>query len=186
MAATPDATGAVAKSRLSLTDALAVYLKRRVLIILFLGFSSGLPLALSGSTLLVWMTRRASISAPSACSRWSARPIRSNFSGRRSSMRSTCLCCRGASAGAAAGSCCRSSCSSPRSSFSASCDPSASPSWWPSARSWSPPLRRRRTSSSTPSAWKAWARASRRPAWPPMSPPTASACWPRRRARCSW
>ena len=35
---------------------LAVYLKRRVLIILFLGFSSGLPLALSGSTLLVWMT----------------------------------------------------------------------------------------------------------------------------------
>src|SRR5580692_10659913 len=55
MAATPDATGAVAKSRRSLTDALAVYLKRRVLIILFLGFSSGLPLALSGSTLLIWM-----------------------------------------------------------------------------------------------------------------------------------
>src|SRR5581483_9031311 len=27
----------------------------RVLIILFLGFSAGLPLALSGSTLLVWM-----------------------------------------------------------------------------------------------------------------------------------
>ena len=55
MAATPDATGTVAKSRRSLTDALAVYLKRRVLIILFLGFSSGLPLALSGSTLLIWM-----------------------------------------------------------------------------------------------------------------------------------
>jgi len=36
-------------------DALAVYLKPRVLIILFLGFSAGLPLALSGSTLLVWM-----------------------------------------------------------------------------------------------------------------------------------
>jgi PAT family beta-lactamase induction signal transducer AmpG len=33
----------------------AVYLKPRVLIVLFLGFSSGLPLALSGSTLLVWM-----------------------------------------------------------------------------------------------------------------------------------
>ena len=32
-----------------------VYLKPRVLIVLFLGFSSGLPLALSGSTLLVWM-----------------------------------------------------------------------------------------------------------------------------------
>src|ERR1051325_1473781 len=33
----------------------AVYLKPRVLIVLFLGFSSGLPLALSGTTLLVWM-----------------------------------------------------------------------------------------------------------------------------------
>ena len=32
-----------------------VYLQRRVLIVLLLGFSSGLPLALSGSTLLVWM-----------------------------------------------------------------------------------------------------------------------------------
>ena len=38
-----------------LADALAVYLKGRVLIVLFLGFSAGLPLALSGSTLLVWM-----------------------------------------------------------------------------------------------------------------------------------
>ena len=36
-------------------ESLAVYLKPRVLIVLFLGFSSGLPLALSGSTLLVWM-----------------------------------------------------------------------------------------------------------------------------------
>ena len=36
-------------------DALAVYLEPRVLIILFLGFSAGLPLALSGSTLAVWM-----------------------------------------------------------------------------------------------------------------------------------
>ena len=41
------------KSRLA--ESLAVYLKPRVLIVLFLGFSSGLPLALSGSTLLVWM-----------------------------------------------------------------------------------------------------------------------------------
>jgi MFS transporter, PAT family, beta-lactamase induction signal transducer AmpG len=41
--------------RASWSDTLAVYLKRRVLIVLFLGFSSGLPLALSGSTLLVWM-----------------------------------------------------------------------------------------------------------------------------------
>src|SRR6516225_9276328 len=36
-------------------ESLAVYLQRRVLIVMFLGFSSGLPLALSGSTLLVWM-----------------------------------------------------------------------------------------------------------------------------------
>lgn len=37
-------------------DALAVYLKPRVLIVILLGFSSGLPLALSGATLAVWMT----------------------------------------------------------------------------------------------------------------------------------
>jgi PAT family beta-lactamase induction signal transducer AmpG len=43
-------------ARPSFIDALAVYLKPRVLIVLFLGFSSGLPLALSGATLLVWMT----------------------------------------------------------------------------------------------------------------------------------
>jgi MFS transporter, PAT family, beta-lactamase induction signal transducer AmpG len=56
MAATPDATGTATTTRRSFTDTLAVYLKRRVLIVMFLGFSSGLPLALSGSTLLVWMT----------------------------------------------------------------------------------------------------------------------------------
>jgi PAT family beta-lactamase induction signal transducer AmpG len=43
-------------TRPSFKDALAVYLRPRVLIVMFLGFSSGLPLALSGSTLLVWMT----------------------------------------------------------------------------------------------------------------------------------
>src|SRR6202049_1429572 len=36
-------------------ESLAVYLQRRVLIVMLLGFSSGLPLELSGSTLLVWM-----------------------------------------------------------------------------------------------------------------------------------
>ncbi len=36
-------------------DSLAVYLQPRVLIVMLLGFSSGLPLALSGSTLLIWM-----------------------------------------------------------------------------------------------------------------------------------
>src|SRR5665811_38651 len=41
--------------RASWRESLAVYLQRRVLIVMLLGFSSGLPLALSGSTLLVWM-----------------------------------------------------------------------------------------------------------------------------------
>jgi PAT family beta-lactamase induction signal transducer AmpG len=50
MAATPDS-----EARPSWLDAVAVYLKPRVLIVMFLGFSSGLPLALSGATLLVWM-----------------------------------------------------------------------------------------------------------------------------------
>jgi PAT family beta-lactamase induction signal transducer AmpG len=40
-----------------MADALAVYLKRRVLIVLLLGFSSGLPLILVGSTLQAWMTQ---------------------------------------------------------------------------------------------------------------------------------
>src|SRR6476646_4328119 len=51
MTATPDTVPA----RPRFADTLAVYLKPRVLIVLFLGFSAGLPLALSGSTLLVWM-----------------------------------------------------------------------------------------------------------------------------------
>jgi PAT family beta-lactamase induction signal transducer AmpG len=45
-----------AAARASFAEALAVYTKPRVLIVLFLGFSAGLPLALSGSTLLVWMS----------------------------------------------------------------------------------------------------------------------------------
>jgi PAT family beta-lactamase induction signal transducer AmpG len=50
MTVSPDA-----QARPSWSDALAVYFKPRVLIVMFLGFSSGLPLALSGTTLLVWM-----------------------------------------------------------------------------------------------------------------------------------
>jgi MFS transporter, PAT family, beta-lactamase induction signal transducer AmpG len=42
-------------ARRSFADAVAVYLKARVLIVMFLGFSAGLPLALSGSTLRLWM-----------------------------------------------------------------------------------------------------------------------------------
>jgi MFS transporter, PAT family, beta-lactamase induction signal transducer AmpG len=44
--------------REGLLSALAVYLRPRVLIVLLLGFSSGLPLALSGATLAIWMTDR--------------------------------------------------------------------------------------------------------------------------------
>src|SRR5437899_10743081 len=51
MTITPTTTAA----RPSFGDTFAVYLKGRVLIVRFLGFSAGLPLALSGSTLLVWM-----------------------------------------------------------------------------------------------------------------------------------
>lgn len=44
-----------APARRSWSEAAAVYFRRDVLVVLFLGFSAGLPLALSGSTLLVWM-----------------------------------------------------------------------------------------------------------------------------------
>ena len=43
------------KIQTSLADTLGVYVRPRVLIVMFLGFASGLPLALSGSTLAVWM-----------------------------------------------------------------------------------------------------------------------------------
>ncbi|MGB5903092.1 MAG: MFS transporter [Xanthobacteraceae bacterium] len=45
-----------ASARTSWRDAWMVYLQPRVLVVMFLGFSSGLPLALSGSTLLVWVS----------------------------------------------------------------------------------------------------------------------------------
>src|SRR5438034_4546779 len=55
----PEAASAPTKNpaapRASWREGWAVYLQRRVLIVLLLGFSSGLPLALSGSTLQVWM-----------------------------------------------------------------------------------------------------------------------------------
>jgi MFS transporter, PAT family, beta-lactamase induction signal transducer AmpG len=59
MAVTPDAAASAspAKTRPSLRETLAVYLKRRVLVVLLLGFSSGLPLVLVGSTLQAWMTQ---------------------------------------------------------------------------------------------------------------------------------
>src|ERR1700749_2190957 len=50
---TPETSSSAA---LSWRQTLAVYTQPRVLVVLLLGFASGLPLALSGSTLLVWMT----------------------------------------------------------------------------------------------------------------------------------
>jgi MFS transporter, PAT family, beta-lactamase induction signal transducer AmpG len=52
MTVAPDTTVA----RANFTDALAVYFKPRVLIILLLGFSGGLPLILTGGTLQAWMS----------------------------------------------------------------------------------------------------------------------------------
>lgn len=55
MTTAPDTPDAVLQPRASWRESMAVYLQPRVLIVLMLGLSSGLPLALSGSTLLVWM-----------------------------------------------------------------------------------------------------------------------------------
>ena len=51
MTAAPDSP-----ARPSWLDAMAVYLKPRVLIVLLLGFSAGLPFSLAGQTLQAWMT----------------------------------------------------------------------------------------------------------------------------------
>src|SRR4029079_2980021 len=50
MTATPGST----PDRTSFWEGIAVYFKPRVLVVMFLGFSAGLALALSGSTLLYW------------------------------------------------------------------------------------------------------------------------------------
>lgn len=55
MTASPESTPAPAST--SYLDTIAVYLRPRVLIVMFLGFSSGLPLALTGTTLQIWSTQ---------------------------------------------------------------------------------------------------------------------------------
>lgn len=45
-----------APARRSIVDAITVYARPSVLVVILLGFSSGLPLALTGTTLSVWMT----------------------------------------------------------------------------------------------------------------------------------
>src|SRR6478672_11256588 len=52
----PEAPSPAAKpARASWREGLDMYLQPRVLIVMLLGFSSGLPLALSGSTLRFWL-----------------------------------------------------------------------------------------------------------------------------------
>jgi len=60
MTAAPDTqpAGNIEPARKNFLEGLAVYLQPRVLIVLLLGFSSGLPLALSGSTLILWVADR--------------------------------------------------------------------------------------------------------------------------------
>src|SRR5215813_2766409 len=55
MTATPETTPAPARS--SFAETLAVYLKPRVLIVMLLGFSGGVPIVLIGSSLQAWMTK---------------------------------------------------------------------------------------------------------------------------------
>jgi PAT family beta-lactamase induction signal transducer AmpG len=57
MSPTPDSATSEVKARPSLRETLAVYCTRRVLVVLLLGFSSGLPIVLIGSTLQAWMTQ---------------------------------------------------------------------------------------------------------------------------------
>jgi PAT family beta-lactamase induction signal transducer AmpG len=53
----PEAPSPAAKpARASWREVLLVYLQRRVLVVLLLGFSAGLPLSLAGQTLQAWMT----------------------------------------------------------------------------------------------------------------------------------
>jgi MFS transporter, PAT family, beta-lactamase induction signal transducer AmpG len=54
MTATPEIAGQPIRSDLG--DTLSVYFKPRVLVVLLLGFSGGLPLVLTGSTLQAWMS----------------------------------------------------------------------------------------------------------------------------------
>src|SRR5580658_4053210 len=57
MSPTPDSAASEVMARPSLRETLAVYCTRRVLVVLLLGFSSGLPIVLIGSTLQAWMTQ---------------------------------------------------------------------------------------------------------------------------------
>src|SRR5580693_1248555 len=55
-AASPSKPSATAPPKTSWRDVLLVYTQRRVLVVLLLGFSAGLPFSLAGQTLQAWMT----------------------------------------------------------------------------------------------------------------------------------
>src|SRR5580700_4944084 len=55
-AASPSKPSATAPPRTSWREILMVYLQRRVLVVMLLGFSGGLPFSLAGQTLQAWMT----------------------------------------------------------------------------------------------------------------------------------
>src|SRR2546422_4968503 len=52
----PETASETATPRASWREILLVYLQRRVLVVLLLGFSAGLPFSLAGQTLQAWMT----------------------------------------------------------------------------------------------------------------------------------
>ena len=88
---------------------LAVYLQRRVLIVLLLGFSSGLPLVLTGATLQAWLKVSGIDVKTIGLVTAVAVPYNFKFYGRRWSMPSTCRCWESFWGAAAAGCCWRKS-----------------------------------------------------------------------------
>ena len=71
-------------------SAFSAYLTPRMLIILAMGFASGLPLLLTLSTLSYWLSKLGVDKTTIGSSPWSERPIRSNSCGRRSWTRCRC------------------------------------------------------------------------------------------------
>jgi PAT family beta-lactamase induction signal transducer AmpG len=167
-------------------EGFSVYLKPRVLIVLFLGFSAGLPLALSGSTLLIWMREAgvnlgtiglfALVGTPyTAKFLWAPLvdaldvPLLSRWLGRR---RGWLVFSQLLLIAAIV--------------FLGFCDPANAPAivavgaLLVAAAS--------ATQDIVIDAFRVESldESEQAPAWRPTSPPTASACWSRPRARCSW
>ena len=187
MAVTPDTAPKAAPARPSFAEALAVYLKPRVLIVLFLGFSAACRSRSPARR--CWCgcarRRRPAHHRPVRARRHALHDQVPVGAGRGRTRRADAVASARPAARLAG------ALAAPADRRDRSPRPSAIPSpcrrWsWPAARSWSRPRRRHRTSSSTPSGSRVSTRTSRPPAWRPTSRPIASACWSRPRARCSW